>query len=174
MLTLELNRLHEGPLSWQEEVPAGAGPWADADITMAEPVRVDLHAALAGPEGGVHVTGSLSVVLRVECRRCLAAVRSDLDVEIDLLFDPEVDPTAGLEGIYPLEATDTELNLGPALREQLLLEVPRYPLCSDKCRGLCPKCGVDRNHESCECTLREPDPRWDALRQLQEEGGAAG
>lgn len=174
MLTLDLNRLHEGPVSWREEIPVGDGPWADVDVRMEEPVRADLHAALAGPEGGVHVTGALSAVLRLECRRCLTAVRSELDLGIDLLFDPEVDPTAGLEGIYPLETTDTELDLGPALREQLLLEVPRFPLCTDECRGLCPRCGADRNHESCDCTMREPDPRWDALRELQEGREAAG
>jgi uncharacterized protein len=41
-------------------------------------------------------------------------------------------------------------------------------LCRDDCKGLCPQCGVNRNHKSCECGGTS-DPRWDALRKLKNE-----
>ena len=38
-------------------------------------------------------------------------------------------------------------------------------LCSDDCKGLCFKCGVDLNVEPCRCKP-EVDPRLAALAQL--------
>jgi uncharacterized protein len=40
------------------------------------------------------------------------------------------------------------------------------PLCSHDCKGICPKCGIDRNADSCHCDLAERDPRFDKLKEL--------
>ena len=39
-------------------------------------------------------------------------------------------------------------------------------LCSEDCKGLCPKCGRDLNEGECGCDLKEPDPRLAVLAQL--------
>ena len=51
------------------------------------------------------------------------------------------------------------LDLEPIVHDASILELPLAPLCQDDCRGLCPECGVNRNHESCSCEA--PDPRTD-------------
>lgn len=167
MLEIDLHALEQRPKEWRVEVPEGEGPWSDADLRFAEPPVLDLVASLTG-ERGVHVQGVLDTVLLLRCRRCLEDVRSPMELSLDLIFDPGVDKEGENEQVYPLEARASTLELGPAIREQLLLEVPPYPVCDEDCRGLCPECGVNRNEESCDCTLREPDPRWDALRELKE------
>jgi uncharacterized protein len=43
------------------------------------------------------------------------------------------------------------------------------PLCSDACKGLCPTCGTNLNRGTCDCTSEWEDPRFAALRALQEE-----
>lgn len=167
MLEIDLHALEHRPERRREEIPPDEGPWSDTDLVLDRPAVVDLRAAATG-ERGVHVEGRLRATLVVGCRRCLSEIRRPIDLELDLLFDPGVEKEGEHEQVYPLEARASTLDLGPALREQLLLEVPPYPLCSEDCRGLCPKCGVDRNEESCDCVLEEPDPRWDALRELNE------
>lgn len=168
MLKLELGALERGPKEWRERIPLEDGPWSDTDLRFEEEPVVRLRAAVTG-DRGVHVTGTLEATLVLPCRRCLADLRRELEVELDLLFDPGVDKEGEEEQVYALEAEAHTLDLAPPIREQLLLEVPPYPLCREECRGLCPKCGIDRNEESCDCTLTEPDPRWDALRDLREE-----
>lgn len=168
MLSLNLQALEQRPKEWRVEVPVEDGPWSDTDLTFLERPVAELRAALTG-DRGVHVRGHLETRLQLECRRCLAEIGHRMRLQLDLLFDPGVEKEGAQEQVYALEAQASELELGPAIREQLLLEVPPFPLCGEDCRGLCPKCGIDRNHESCDCTLVEPDPRWDALRELQTE-----
>lgn len=169
MLELDLHRLEKGPLTWREEIPRDENPWTDTDLRLTEPAVADLHAVYTG-DRGVHLTGTLEATLRLECRRCLDDVPTPVEVGLDLLFDPGKDEE-GAEGVYPYAANGRRLDLKPALREQLLLEVPAYPICREKCAGLCPKCGTDLNEDECDCTLKEPDPRWDALRELNPETG---
>lgn len=64
---------------------------------------------------------------------------------------------------------DGMLDLSEVVRSQLLVEMPYRFLCREDCKGLCPKCGCDRNVEQCSCDTREIDPRWAALNRFFEE-----
>ncbi len=168
MLEIDLQALERQPRDWTERIPVEDGPWSDTDLRFAEPPGADLRASFAG-ERDVHVQGTVEATLVLDCRRCLRDVRRDLVVELDLLYDPVVEKEGDEEQVYLLEAEAATLDLAPAVREQLLLQVPTFPVCREDCQGLCPKCGIDRNESSCDCTLVEPDPRWDTLRELKEE-----
>lgn len=172
-LQLDLRCLEPGPASWSVRIPVEEEPWSNTGLAYEEPPRVELSATLTG-ERGVHVRGRLSAPLALECRRCLQPVHRTLDVELDLLFDREVEEASAEPGIYALEAEATHLDLAPALRELLVLTVPSYPLCREDCRGLCPRCGTNLNVSECDCVLTEPDPRWDALRKLRSSESTAG
>ena len=107
--------------------------------------------------------------LEQECRRCLRAVSTPVDLDMLLVFGA-MDEEAGEDGeIRSLDPEAVELDLGEAVREELILNTVSYVLCDPDCKGLCPRCGIDRNTDSCECTLEEPDPRWDTLRALKSE-----
>lgn len=168
MLELDLRALEREPRHIEAALPAEGGPWSDTDLEFAEPPVLEVDAVLTG-DRGVHVTGVLRATLVQACRRCLKDVETPIEVELDLLFDPGVQKEEEEGQVYALEAEAATLDLEPALREQLLLVVPAYPVCREECRGLCPVCGVDLNEETCDCVLEEPDPRWDALRELQVE-----
>jgi uncharacterized protein len=49
------------------------------------------------------------------------------------------------------------------LREQFTLAVPMKRLCREDCRGLCLKCGANRNREDCGCVLEDTDVRLAGL-----------
>jgi len=46
-------------------------------------------------------------------------------------------------------------NLGPVLREEMVLAVPSLVLCRETCAGLCPRCGADLNQGPCGCAAAE-------------------
>ncbi|MGH7783338.1 MAG: DUF177 domain-containing protein, partial [Candidatus Binatia bacterium] len=52
------------------------------------------------------------------------------------------------------------------VREQILLDLPDQVFCTENCRGLCPKCGANRNLIDCKCEEDNVDPRWAALNNL--------
>ena len=59
------------------------------------------------------------------------------------------------------------LLLEDVLREQVLLSLPVRTLCKPDCKGLCPRCGQNRNHQTCTCDKGPSDPRWEALGGLR-------
>src|SRR2546422_5373463 len=69
---------------------------------------------------------------------------------------------------YPLAPDATEIDLRPAVREELLLAVPRWVVCRDDCRGLCPRCGKDLNPGPCGCPPAV-DQRWKGLAALKDK-----
>ena len=75
--------------------------------------------------------------------------QSDDDEEIVLLENDEVD-------------------LGEVARTAFILEMDMKTLCSPDCKGLCPGCGVNLNHEACRCK-KAVDPRLAKLAQLLED-----
>ncbi len=170
MLALALRRLErEGTLSLRVEVPAEDPRWEGSRLHFQRALAVELEAR-SGAEGEVLVCGTLTGVLRDECRRCLDPLEVRVEEEVAFLFAPP-DRTDLLEDpeVREIPADAVELDLFQAIREELMLRVSPYPLCRAECRGLCPRCGVNLNRERCECTLHEPDPRWDALRALKNE-----
>ncbi|MGE5674995.1 MAG: YceD family protein [Mycobacterium leprae] len=107
-----------------------------------------------------------------ECSRCLSPFRLPLKVAFDEEFvegNPE-DERVAEEGdedrtlsYYQGDAID----LSDSLRENVLLELPMKPLCSEECKGLCPTCGTNLNEGPCKCTHTEAvDPRFLELQKL--------
>ena len=50
--------------------------------------------------------------------------------------------------------------------EQIYLELPLKPICREDCRGLCTKCGCNRNRVECGCVDESIDPRLLALKSI--------
>jgi uncharacterized protein len=86
--------------------------------------------------------------------------------EAHIIFAESGDDETDDPDVYRIDPQDRELDLRPALREEWLLAAPSYALCREECKGLCPRCGTDLNAGSCQCAEQGADPRWDALRKL--------
>jgi uncharacterized protein len=108
--------------------------------------ELELEVQLEGVAEGVLVTASVTVPLEGECARCLEPFTSATKVHFQELFTAEAEdePDSGQadgEESYRLEGNGL-LDLEPALRDAVVLEMPLSPLCEDDCQGLCPECGV--------------------------------
>jgi uncharacterized protein len=159
MLRVDLRDLAAGPLETDAVVQPDDPGLADLEFTPIEPVRVSGRIMASGP-GSFYWEGRLLTRFRVACRRCLAPVDAVIDETINLLFteDQEIDDPS----IVIIPPRTTELDLGEAIREELILAAPEFVLCRDDCRGICPRCGEDLNEGPCRCPS-ERDPRWAAL-----------
>ena len=62
---------------------------------------------------------------------------------------------------------DGKVDAGELARTAFILGMDSKTLCSEDCKGLCPRCGADLNLGPCSCK-REPDPRLAALASLLE------
>jgi uncharacterized protein len=137
------------------------------------PPSVDVHLVYYRSGQEVFFKGSLEAAIEATCSRCLSAGQLALDKEFDFVLSP--DPSASGRKIEELRKeelglsyyTTDEINLAPLIREQVMLALPTRPLCKDDCRGLCGGCGVNLNHETCNCTTSTDDPRTAIFRTLK-------
>lgn len=137
-----------------------AGNLAAGPVQMAPGADLRIDFSLERVGEGIVARGTVSGCWRAACSRCLGPVERAISVRVDELFEehPVEGETYAVEGDH--------IDLEPAVRDNLLVELPAAPHCRDDCRGLCPRCGADLNVASCSCDPDEPDPRWDALREL--------
>jgi uncharacterized protein len=130
----------------------------------------------------VLVQAKFTVPLKGQCKRCLKSMALEEPVELIRAYVPagqetQKQKTRGeeSEASFNPELADEEsyqgkeLDLTPAVREQILLSVPPSPLCREECKGLCPACGKDLNEGECGCDRTVMDPRWAALKGIQLE-----
>jgi uncharacterized protein len=113
---------------------------------------------------GLFVQGTVESRLELECVRCLEPLALPITLDLEETFRlPGASPKA--DAPYTVSA-DGWLDLSPLLQEQVWLAIPMKPVCDPGCKGLCPKCGVNLNLESCTCESESIDPRLALLKEL--------
>jgi len=121
----------------------------------------------------IRLRGRFAGKFTVPCARCVEPVVIPLESEFDLIFRPvDADSGASERGITAQETEigyyqEDSLSLEDVLREQVLLALPVRTLCKFDCKGLCPRCGENRNSQKCSCDEGPSDPRWEALAGLR-------
>ncbi len=166
MLEIDLRSLAEGPIHRSGRMRPDAPPWTETRLGFVEPLEVSFTAR-ATRSGGVQVEGSLDALISVTCRRCLTESEQRLEVPCRFFVEPGLEPDAADEGLYPLQREADFLDLGPMVREELLVVIPQFSICREECKGLCPHCGTNLNADTCHCETAELDPRWEVLRKLR-------
>ncbi len=119
------------------------------------------------------VEGTINADAEIDCTRCLSPIATQLDINFDVSFVTEENFADEKE--TELEADDMatdvfdgdKLDLKQLVREQVLLDLPTQVFCKEDCKGLCEKCGANRNLINCDCEQSEIDPRWSALKNLK-------
>jgi uncharacterized protein len=99
----------------------------DEVIQVNEPLQYALE--VQEVEGGLLLQGHLHLALDCQCVRCLKAFQHVLDLRNWAFHVP-------LEGEEKAPVVSDCVDLTPFVREDILLEFPRHPLCDPQCRGL--------------------------------------
>lgn len=150
-----------------------------ADLFRAEDTAVGKILCTRNGEN-VHVVGSVEVSFHPLCSRCNNPFQLSLNIPIEILFSPAysfAEKEKEEEKEEEVELVEEDLNfcfydgkmldLGEQIREQMILAIPQQPLCREDCQGLCPQCGIDRNTNTCRCSEKSADSRWNALKTLK-------
>jgi uncharacterized protein len=171
----------EGILLWSKEAaetyPVLAEMVASGECRFEGPIHVSLRARPVREM--IEAEGQIETNVRLPCRRCLEPFDCNLKRRFRLFFTremPEFDDADGEEGAE-LSADDVGLTLfrGDAIdftdviQEQAVLALPNWALCSENCRGLCPRCGANLNQAACGCETDVADDRFAVLKNLRIE-----
>jgi uncharacterized protein len=127
-------------------------------VEPSDPVRFELVLE-ALEDGAVLVRGAMYGRWVMTCRRCLEEVGAGFRVSVAEVYRR---PGAGpWEEGYAVSASQT-IDLGPLVRDNVVLAMPLYPLCREDCAGLCPSCGANRNEGPCACPPPAREQGWAA------------
>lgn len=146
----------------------GDDPWGPAEDALGPTIELDL--GLDSVMEGIWVHGDVAWQLTMDCGRCLRPVELDRHAEVGELFadprraieDEEVD-----EG-YEIVGDTSAIDLERLLHDVVVLDLPTSVRCDrDDCEAPVGE-GVDvlTEDELREQREDEPDPRWDALKDL--------
>jgi uncharacterized protein len=128
--------------------------------------------------GGVYFFhGRLKGKFDTVCHYCLDEVSCRVEGEFDVVVrktgeresekknTPDDEET---ENLITLGLNESRVSFDQYINENVIVNIPMQILCKEDCNGLCPQCGINRNHKTCDCG-KVSDPRWDALRNLKKE-----
>ena len=127
---------------------------------FSTPVRVS--GSVGNHTGVVELSAKAEFVLDMNCDRCAKPIKLALTADIFHTLVTSLNDEANDELLL---INELRFDLDPLVTEDIFLELPSKFLCSEDCKGLCPKCGKDLNTGSCSCE-KEIDPRLAALKQL--------
>ena len=142
---------------------------ASADFSLR---KVDVQCQVTKASGTIYIKGNLAVILAMNCSRCLEEV--SLPAGGDFAYSlipgqPEVKEDLELtaEELDISYYSGDFIDLTPVICEQIILQIPVKPLCSEYCKGLCPHCGINRNTNSCNCHTEFIDDRLTVLKNFK-------
>ena len=110
------------------------------------------------------LTMTASTTLDAVCDRCGKAFDQEKEIPFQCLLAEELQNEDNDE-IVLLE--NGQADVEDLARTAFLLGMDTKTLCSEDCKGLCPRCGADLNLGPCSCK-KETDPRLAVLAKLLE------
>ena len=151
-LTVHLGSAPDGSTTLRSSVTLqGTELEGDFDIvTLRQEADLELEILIRDPTAVIR--GRVRASLGIACARCLDEFQIDVDGAFVRTFTWAPLP-GGDDGDGEVEAIGSRrdtVSILDGVREAIILSVPRMPLCSEGCRGLCSSCGANLNREECE------------------------
>lgn len=147
MLLVDVRDVQRAPVRTTARLVPGDAVVEGLDITLLGPLEIDGRLQQTA-DGEYYWQGHLRGEVGGECRRCLQPVRIPVEADVAALFSADAE-AADDPSVYELAPHATRIDVGQAVREELVLVTPPFVLCREDCRGLCPQCGVDLNASGC-------------------------
>lgn len=102
-----------------------------------------------------------------ECDRCLKPVSRNIEFKASgSLTVKKGNTDEGDDSDEAVSLVDEQLDLEEYIWNQIVSSLPMKFICSEGCKGLCPKCGKDLNDGDCGCGGNTGDLRFEKLREL--------
>lgn len=137
-MKLEIKKIPPEGLVLHEEInPVSLGLETEI-IKLKRPVIADGRAERI--TNAVTVDLALDILLYTSCSRCLDEFEISLKKNLKLT--------------YPVAKNEVFIDLGPDIREEIILDYPINPLCKPHCKGLCVSCGGNLNKGECNCKVK--------------------
>jgi len=152
-------------------------PWLTAECSDAKLSPSDkglyFKGSLESVGEGYLLRGNLRGWVTGQCARCLedAGIPIDLSLVFNFVEElPEEDEEEDGDEDERVLIENGVVDIGPTLRDELLIALPMSPICSETCLGICPSCGTNRNATRCSCSESpRADSKFSVLAKMKRE-----
>ncbi|MDD6484564.1 MAG: DUF177 domain-containing protein [Clostridiales bacterium] len=148
-----------GRMPLECELDLSGAEFLGEKYSFEKPVKV--NGSVSNNGKSFILSAKCSAEVKTRCARCL----KEITVSVDFVLDENLVRSGGEEvtdeDVIVFEGTGFELD--EIVLDDFLMQVGGRYLCSEDCRGLCPKCGADLNEGDCGCSYTDIDPRWAGL-----------
>jgi uncharacterized protein len=106
----------------------------------------------------VYLKGDCKISFSSICARCSEPISQQLNLPTSLVIKPHKEsPDDEVDDVELSYYDGKDLDCETILYDFFLMALPYSPLCSETCKGLCPKCGSNLNTEPCNCSETAAD-----------------
>lgn len=151
---IEIDKIDSKGLVLNDRAAADKDLLVEEDGAFLEDIDYNIH--LSREKEKIRAKGNMHTTVSIPCARCLEPIELKIDSPIDIILLPAqlielTGETLGEEDLEYIFFEGKSIDVTKILMEQVNLLIPVKPVCSPSCRGLCPQCGVNLNHEQCHC-----------------------
>lgn len=177
-MKISVDHIQDKALTIQIDEPVDAFPvlsgmQADGTCVFNGPVKGQISAVREYDH--LRVVGNVTVSATFTCSRCLASYETPIGSNFTIFFrkgpanleSDEEETELNDQDLVSATYSDDEIDLTHEIEEQVAMEVPFKPLCSETCKGLCPTCGIDLNQGDCSCRSDEVSSKFSALKDFK-------
>ena len=122
-------------------------------LRVTKPFTADITLMKLPHEISVQMTNGRTAV-EAKCSRCLTNFELPIEIastEREFIIDlPEESLQAG-EDVFGVDSGPNVIILDEMIRQEVLLHFAEFPVCSESCKGLCDRCGANKNKGDCSC-----------------------
>lgn len=121
-------------------------PEGELDATYGE-----LDVEIERTEQDIFLRGTISADFQVPCALCLIPVKFHIAEDFERMYSWDCEMLTD-EGVEPVSHNDGSISILDPVREAIIFALPKLPLCTESCKGLCVQCGNDLNKGNCKHT----------------------
>ena len=156
-----IEKLEEGIHEYSEKIKAATYEFLDNEC-YPQPLQLNIYVDKINNLFRFKVnitTKEISI-----CDRCLNRFNNDLDITIEQLYQIGSSDFAEEDDIEILPENTKEIDITKAINDAFIMNRPIQLVCNEKCKGLCPSCGINLNDKECKCQISTVDPRLEKLK----------
>lgn len=175
-MKIRVDQIHDKALTLQieepiESFPVLSGMQTEKACSFNGPVKGTVSAVREYDH--LRMSGSVGIPVELTCSRCLVSYETAIESAFTIFFrkgstsadlmeeeEVELDEQDLISAFY----SGDEIDIAHEIEEQIVMDIPLKPLCSETCKGLCSTCGTDLNRGSCSCEHDDFNNKFSALR----------
>jgi uncharacterized protein len=134
-MRVAINSIVDEGIQIEEDIEAEAWDMDSFDVKFVDKIHIKCDFSKAG--GEILVKAYVVTHRLILCSRCMEEATQVVVQNFDFH--------------YSITSLGDYLEMDNDIREELLLNFPMKVLCKPNCKGICPGCGVNLNHQECKC-----------------------